>query len=179
MLRQSLDPKILIWGIYSQKINCCLKILTMTLGCHWSLQMILESKIKWNVVWTWAKWMFGCVHVYARDRFISTIEAQGSLGSRPSQLRTGLRAFLYYALSDYHMSCMGRTWLINLQRFTVVVSSGCVGVFYDLLLCIPTWRKRGPEPCWFLSKEGETLARRDYGGMTHCKGLVTCSRLLT
>ena len=29
------------------------------------------------------------------------------------------------------------------------------------------------------SKGSETLARRDYSGMAHCKGFDTCSRLLT
>ena len=92
--------------------------------------------------------------------------------SCPSQLRTGLRAFLCYALSYYHKSRVRRTRLNNLQLFTVVAPSGCVGVFYDLLLCIPTWRKRGLESGGFLSKGSETSARRDYGEMAHCKGLV-------
>ena len=70
------------------------------------------------------------------------------------------------------MSCVGGTWLNNLYHFTVVVPSGRVGVFYDLLLCIPTWCKKGLESGGFLSKGSETLARRDYGGMVHCKGLV-------
>ena len=68
------------------------------------------------------------VQVYARAQCSEWLRPRDCFESRLSQLRTGLRAAFAKPQSYYHMSCMGRTWLTNLQRFNVVVPSGCVGV---------------------------------------------------
>ena len=128
----------------------------------------------------------GWVQVHARDRSFRWSRPMGLLDCRPSQLRTGLRAASCYAYNGLrhtvqpHVLRMGRrTWLINLYHFIVVVPP-VVGVsLMTYFYIFPPGARGEPEPGGFLSNGGETLARRDYDGTTHCKGLVTCSRPLT
>ena len=118
----------------------------------------------------------GCMSMHGLNS--GRVEAQGFCGSRPSHVRTGLRAASCQPPKCNHMSCVGRTWLINLQIFIAVDPVDAVGSHITTFV-VPPGARGGPEPADGQSKGGETLARLDCGGVMHCKSLVMYSRPLT
>ena len=130
----------------------------------WKFTKVFTKQNK-MMVWTGAKWLKGGCRFMHGLNLVSGLRPRVCYGSRPSQLRTGLGAFLCYAYNGLcHIvlphALVGRIWLNNLWCLSILMPLWCVGGWLGPRVFnnpYSHWRKRGlPEV--LRAKGGETLA---------------------